>query len=204
MPPEPPPAFAMRTTSPATTARPTTIPPHTFQVQPLRRCMPLELSMPGLLRSSSAASASLPFPQRLDARATSNREGDEDHRVGGSHGGTGGESPFLGSLINDVRQPTRAQRQGFSRCTRFAHAVISRRPHSRPRTSSATGAGSDPRRGYTAGSPCGAGSRCGGMDCSGCVTDAPNQLDDRSKSRCRRQPPTNCSPVAPHDGRQAR
>src|SRR4249920_959563 len=83
MPPEPPPAFAIRTTTPATTARPTTIPTQTFQLQPLRRCMPLELSMLDLLRSSSAASVSLPMSQRSDARATSGREGDEDHRVRG-------------------------------------------------------------------------------------------------------------------------
>src|SRR4029450_4093687 len=50
MPPEPPLAFAIRTTSPATTARPTRIPTHTFHVEPLRRCMPLELSMLDLLR----------------------------------------------------------------------------------------------------------------------------------------------------------
>jgi hypothetical protein len=36
----------MRITSPPTTARPTTIPTHTFQVQPLRLCMPLEASGP--------------------------------------------------------------------------------------------------------------------------------------------------------------
>jgi len=41
--------------------------------------------------SSCSASSSLRIPQRLDARATSDREGDEDHRCKASHVGTGSE-----------------------------------------------------------------------------------------------------------------
>src|SRR5918995_2910192 len=56
----------MRTMRPATTTRPTTIPTHTFQVQPLRGCMLLELSISDLLRLVFRACVSLPLSKRLD------------------------------------------------------------------------------------------------------------------------------------------
>jgi len=71
--------------------------------------------------------------QRSDVRATSNREGDEDHRVRGEPRRNRGRIPFLGS---SHQRCSTADKGGstprlLAARQRFAHAVISRRDRRR-------------------------------------------------------------------------